>query len=82
MTNDEINDLMKKIGRDMIEFSVALSNQEPKISKIYVLTAMAGALAALSSAAGVRRDIIAAVLDGAFSDIEGGSSHLSRPKGS
>lgn len=71
MNDTELNELMTKISGDMIEVYGLHCNHVPKV---FILTAMAGALAACACDAGVGRKMIEAVLNSAFDDIEAGGN--------
>jgi hypothetical protein len=69
VTEADLSELMTKVADDMIEVYGLHCNHAPKV---FILTAMAGALSACASEAGVDCKMIVAVLNSAFDDIEAG----------
>lgn len=69
MTDASLNALMTKIADDVIEVYGLHCNHVPKV---FIVTAMAGALASCASEAGIGRKMIGAVMNSAFDDIEAG----------
>jgi CRISPR/Cas system CMR-associated protein Cmr5 small subunit len=69
MTEAELVSLIDKVANDTIEVYGLYCRHMPKV---FVVTAMAGALAACASEAAIDRDVVMAVLTDAFDDIERG----------
>jgi hypothetical protein len=69
MTETELNELLIKIASDVIEVYGLYCDHIPKV---FVITGIASALASCASASSIGRDLVIAVLNSAFDDIERG----------
>jgi hypothetical protein len=69
MTEAELISIIDKVANDTIEVYGLYCRRVPKV---FVVTAMAGALAACASEADIHRDVVVAALTSAFDDIEHG----------